>query len=168
MPVLIVDGLTFTFPNGWEVSKYDDWSFYRNRFRRFMQDKKAVDLLAIAPNGTLFLIEAKDYRVHPRAKIISLTDEFAKKVLDTLAAMLPCKLNGDEPLETQFSRRVLNARALKVVLHLEQPAKHSKLFPRAFDPADVQMKIRQQMKPIDAHPLVVEIAGLRNLPWGVN
>lgn len=166
MPVLNVDGLTFIFPDHWNVAKYDEWSYYRNRFCRFMRNKKAVDLLAIAPDGVLFLIEAKDYRVHARTKVIGLVDEFAQKVLDTLAAMLPCRVNGDDQAETDFSQSVLNAQGLRVVLHLEQPAKHSKLFPRAFDPADIKMKLRQQMKPIDAHPMVVESATL-GLSWQV-
>jgi len=168
MPTLVVDTLTFDFPAGWAASKYDDWSFYRNRFRRFLHGMKAVDVLAVSPNRTVFLIEVKDYRQHPRSKTIRLADEVAKKVLDTLAAMLPSKVNGDVEAEIAFSDDVLNARALRVVLHLEQPAKHSKLFPRAIDPADVQMKIRQQLKPVDAHPLVVETAHMRGLPWAVH
>jgi len=29
-----VDSLTFSFPDSWEVSKYDEWTFYRNQFSR--------------------------------------------------------------------------------------------------------------------------------------
>jgi hypothetical protein len=81
----------------------------------------------------VFLIEVKDYRLHRRIKTISMADEVIKKVVDTLAAILPCKLNGDEASETIFSSRVLRGECLKVVLHLEQPVKHSKLFPRAIE-----------------------------------
>ena len=168
MPTVVVDTLTFDFPAGWIASNYDRWSFYRNRFSRFLHGIKAVDLLAIAPNGTVFLIEVKDYRRHRRTKTIKLADEVAKKMLDTLAAMLPSKVNGDVASEIDFSDRVLNTPGLRVVLHLEQPAKHSKLFPRAIDPADVQMKIRQQLKPVDPHSRVVEMADMRGLPWTVN
>jgi hypothetical protein len=168
MPIIVVDTLTFDFPAGWTASKYDDWSFYRNRFRRFLNAIKAVDVLAISPDKTLFLIEVKDYRRHRRSKTISLADELAKKVLDTLAAMLPSKINGDVVTEIAVSDQVLKAHGLRVILHLEQPIKHSKLFPRAIDPADVQMKIRQRLKPVDAHPLVVEMAQMRGLPWTVN
>jgi len=95
MPTLVVDTLTFDFPAGWIASKYDGWSFYRHRFSHFLRGMKAVDILAIAPNGTVFLIEVKDYRRHPRTKTIRVADEVAKKVSDTLAAMLPSKINGD-------------------------------------------------------------------------
>lgn len=167
MPILAVGQLTFVFPNGWQISKYDEWSFYRKRFQRFLRGAKGVDVLAVSPNRTVFLIEVKDYRVNRRTKAISVADEVTKKVLDTLAAMLPCKVNGDEVAETHFSNRVLKADFLRVILHLEQPMKHSKLFPRAIDPADVQMKMRQQLKPIDAHPLVVETSQMRGLGWTV-
>lgn len=167
MPTVLVGQLTFTFPQAWHTTKYDEWSFYRNRFRRYLHGARGVDILAISPNRTAFLIEVKDYRVNRRTKTISVADEVTKKVLDTLAAMLPCKVNGDEVSETDFSNRVLRANFLRVVLHLEQPRKHSKLFPRAIDPADVEMKMRQQLRPIDAHSLVVERSQMRGLEWAV-
>lgn len=170
MPTQIVGNLTFTFQEGWHISQYDTWSFYRNRFMRFFSPVKAVDLLAISLDRTLYLVEVKDYRLHRRTKdeVIGLAEETKKKVLDTLAAMLPCKLNGDEDSETAFSTRVLSAERLRIVLHLEQPSKHSKLFPRAINPADIEMKMRQQLKPIDAHPIVVEMNRMRGLPWVVS
>jgi|SRR5579871_444719 len=167
MPRLVVDTLTFDFPAGWTASQYDGWSFYRHRFNRFLHGIKAVDILAIDPNGTVFLVEVKDYRRHPRKKTIRLADEVAKKVLDTLAAMLPSRVNGDVDSEVLFSTQVLNTTRLRVVLHLEQPAKHSKLFPRAIDPADVESKMRQ-LKPVDAHPVVVERGNMRGMPWVVH
>lgn len=164
MITLAIGRLSFTFPDTWLISKYDEWSFYRNRFSRFA---KAVDLLAVSPNGALFLIEVKDYRQYRRSKVISLADEVTKKVLDTLAAMLPCKVNGDELTETHFSAKVLVATSLRVVLHLEQSLKHSKLFPRTFDRANVAMEMRQRLKPIDAHPTVIEMNDMRGFPWTV-
>jgi hypothetical protein len=163
-----VDGLNFDFPDNWVVGKYDDWSFYRHRFMRIPHGLKALDLLAVSPDHTAWLIEAKDYRFHRRTKPSNLADEVREKVLDTLAAVLPAKTNGDVASETVVSNHVAEARKLRVVLHLEQPANHSKLFPRAIDPADVQMKLRQQLKPVDAHPKVVEIANLQGVPWVVS
>ena len=166
MPTKVVGNLTFVFPATWHIEKYDDWSFYRNRFCR-IQGAKAVDLLAISPDNTVFLIEVKDYRSHRRTKMISLADEVTQKVLATLAAMLPCRVNGDEAQETAFAARVLNANSLKIILHLEQPSKPSKLFPRRFDTANVTMEMRQRLKPIDAHPKVVELADFGGLAWTV-
>ena len=88
---------------------------------------KAVDLLAIE-SQVIWLIEAKDYRQHPRTKTIDLADEVVQKVLYTLAAMLPAKINASNTSESYFATEVLKGQQLRVVLHLEQPVKTSKLF----------------------------------------
>jgi len=162
-----VDGLNFDFPDNWQVSKYDDWSFYRNRFSRMWNGIKSMDLLAIDTNKTTWLIEVKDYRVNQRTKPSDLGDEVAHKVFDTLAAIIPAKINATNSDEKRLALAVSASRKLRVVLHLEQPEKHSKLRPRAINPADVQQKMRQLLKPVDAHPLVVDMRSMRGLEWQV-
>ncbi len=39
------------------------------------------------------------------------------------------------------------------------------LFPRAFDLADVQQKLKQLLRAIDAHPVVVEQGSLDRTKW---
>jgi hypothetical protein len=168
MPLVNVDGLQFAFPDGWHVSKYDDWVFYRKRFSRMLPEIKALDLLAMAHDKTAWLVEVKDYRINQRTKPSDLGEEIARKVFSTLAALLPAKINANEADEKQMAGIMMRARKLRVVLHLEQPAKHSKLRPRAIDPADVQQKLRQLLKPVDAHPLVVEMARMGMLQWKVS
>jgi hypothetical protein len=163
----LVDGLYFNFPNDWHVSKYDDWSFYRTKFSRMWNGIKSLDLLAISPAKTAWLIEVKDYRLYQRTKPSELSEEIGKKVFDTLAALLPAKVNADDAEEIAISKRILDANKLRVVLHLEQPAKHSKLRPRAINPADIQMKLRQILKPIDARPILSEMASMGSLQWSV-
>jgi len=67
MPELDVDGAVFCFPDDWEASKFDEWSYFRSVMSRI------VDPLGRAPHGCdvvvlhdgdLWLIEAKDYS-HP-------------------------------------------------------------------------------------------------------
>ncbi|MFA5017626.1 MULTISPECIES: hypothetical protein [Methylobacter] len=163
-----VDGLNFDFPDGWQVSKYDDWSFYRNQFSRMWNGIKSLDLIAIDSDKTAWLIEVKDYRVNSRTKPSDLAEEVAHKIFDTLAAIIPAKIHATDPDEKQLARAVSASRKLRVVLHLEQPQKHSKLRPRAINPADVQQKIRQLLKPVDSHPLVVELGLMRGLEWDVS
>lgn len=165
---LNVDGLLFDFPDDWQVGKYDDWSFYRNQFSRMWNGIKSLDLLAIDSDKTAWLIEVKDYRVNSRTKPSDLGEEIAHKAFDTLAAIIPAKIHATDPNEKRLSRAVSASSKLRVVLHLEQPEKHSKLRPRAINPADVQQKIRQLLKPVDAHPLVVEMKEMRNLEWNVS
>ena len=163
-----VNGLKFDFPDDWHVSKYDDWSFYRNQFIKIRNGIKAVDLLVVDQAKTAWLIEVKDYRTHQRTKPSDLADEVAHKVFDTLAALLPAKIHANDASEKEMARAVIASHNLRVVLHLEQPAKHSKLRPRAIDPANVKQKIRQLLKPVDAHPRVVDMATVASLGWNVS
>jgi hypothetical protein len=163
-----VDGLNFDFSDNWQVSQYDVWSFYRNQVSRMWSGIKALDLLAVDPNKTAWLIEVKDYRQQQRTKPSDLGDEVAHKVFDTLAALIPAKNCASDAGEKQIARAVTLAHSLRVVLHLEQPVKHSKLRPIAINPADVKQKIRQLLKPVDVHPLVVSKANLGALEWCVS
>jgi len=147
--------------------QYDEWSFYRNRFKDACGGNKAIDLLVMNPDDqTLWLIEVKDYRLHRREKVIELWNEIALKSRDTLAGLVAVRFNGEEPERTD-ALRSLGSRNLRVVFHLEQPTKHSKLFPRSFDPAKIQQKLRQIVKPIDPHALVVERNQMERVPWAV-
>lgn len=162
-----VDGLTFTFPPSWKASKYDEWAFYRNQFSKMLPEIKAVDLIAIEGQAIWF-IEVKDYRQHRRTKTIDLAEEVTQKIFCTLAAILPAKSNALDPLEQSFAEEVTDGKRLHVVLHLEQPVKSSKLFPRAIDPSKVQLKLRGMVKPIDPHPKVVESTQMQGLAWTVS
>jgi len=73
-------GLVFQFPDGWVASKYDAWTCYRKHFQNLC-DSKAVDILALPPesDGTLWLIEVKDYRHSRRQKEISILMKWPRK-----------------------------------------------------------------------------------------
>ncbi len=163
-----VDGLRFDFPDDWLVSKYDEWDFYRHQFSRMWNGIKSLDLLAVDPKKTGWLIEVKDYRNYPRTKPSDLSDEIVRKVFDTLAALPPARLNANNQSERGMAKAVLVAKKYRVILHLEQPAKHSKLRPRAINPADIKQKLKQLLRPIDAHPFVSERAKMGSLVWSVN
>jgi len=163
----IVDTLTFEFEDSWTVSKYDDWSFYRNRFSRIKNGISAVDIVAVSPGRGAWLIEAKDYRKSRQVKSDELINALVEKVLDTLAAMIPAKINGDVDRETFVATKVSSATALRIVFHIEQQANESRIRPRMVIP-NLQEKLRQKLKWIDPHLLVVEMDNMRGLPWRVN
>lgn len=156
--------LEFRFPNHWEATAYDQWPFYKNQFKDCCGGNKAVDFLAFDPDGTLWLIEVKDYRQHRRTKSIPLWDEIAVKARDTLAGLVAAHFTHGQTHQKD-AVNLMSARKLRVILHLEQSKKHSKLFPRPFDPELVRMKLRLLLKPIDAHPRVVELHNMAGLPW---
>lgn len=153
MPDITEGDLVFEFPDGWRVSQYDKSAFHR-RFQKIQDGVKALDIIAIDPNRVCWLLEIKDYRVHPRAKAANLADEVAGKVIGSLASLLPAKLYADDPEEQSFAAAVLKAKKLRVALHLEQPRHASRLFPQSVDPVDVLQKLRGRLKPVDAHPVV--------------
>jgi hypothetical protein len=167
MPSITVGNLAFHFPNQWSVAKFDDWSFVRNQFQSVCGGAKAVDILAINSTACFWKIEVKDYRQHQRTKSIRLPDEVALKVRDSLAALVAAKMNANDPGEKAMATAALKCSCVRVVLHLEQPAKHSKLFPRAFNPANVQQRLRQLVRAIDPHASVHEIGQLRGAAWTV-
>ena len=165
MPTITEQQLQFDFPNGWLASKFDQWSFYRNQFQNVCGGTKAVDLLAVEPRVCLWSVEVKDYRQYRRTKTIDLADEIALKVRDSLSALVAARANANDTVERQMARNALGCSRLRVVLHLEQPRKHSKLFPRAIDPAKVQQRLKQLVKAIDPHPLVIELNRMAGVAW---
>ena len=192
MTAITVEGLTFNFPNGWRTAQFDEWGFYKNQFQRIgnarlpcsdekcdgeiccarcgktrVAGNKGIDILAIEKTSCCWCIEVKDYRLHRRTKTIDLADEVALKIRDSLAALAAARANavGDEKT---MANAALTCPRLRVVLHLEQPLKHSKLFPRAIAPANVLQRLKQLIKAIDPHPLVVEKAQMNGVAWSVN
>lgn len=156
MMTLQEGSLKFHFAADVQASKYDDWSFYRHQFQnRCAQDNKAVDLIAYHANQG-WLIEVKDYRQHSRTKPIDLADEIAIKVRDTLAGLVAASMQANLAQERQFARALLSTTNIRIVCHIEQPAKISRLRPRAIEPDKLQQKLRTLLKAIDPHPIVVD------------
>lgn len=163
--------LTFSFPEKWKIVKCDEWAFYRNQFGKIRQEKnngvKCVDLLAIDTKKTLWLIEAKDYRTHRRQKSIQPHIELCDKIFDTLAMLFPAACNAAEN-ERIVAKKAIKAKKIRIVFHYEQPAVHSRLFPRDFDLLNMETKIKQRIKSIDPHPVVMDTHSKRaTIPWNV-
>jgi hypothetical protein len=158
--------LTFEFPTGWDVAKYDQWSYYRKQFQKVCGSTKAVDFVAIGMDKHLWLIEIKDYRMQRRTKVLDLGEEFGAKVRDSLAGLVAGACEANDASEQQFARKATAAKKIHLILHLEQPKKHSRLFPRV-DPANVEIKLRQVVRAIDPHARVLETGNMRGAAWNV-
>lgn len=154
MQELVEGMLTFTFPAPLIAQQYDGWSFYRNQFNSAFGGTKAVDFVCLDQQCT-WLIEVKDYRVNRRSKPSELGDEMAIKVRDTLAGLVTASCNANESDERLFAKKAVKNKRLRVVLHIEQPAKLSKLFPQVVNPANLKAKLKQLLRAVDPHPLVV-------------
>ena len=164
----LVEGkLKFTFTKSCRASKYDEWSFYKNQFQSVCDGSKAVDIICLNDH-IIWLIEVKDYRIHCRTKPIDIGDEIAVKVRDTLVGLVAAKINANAQDEKQFAIAALqDSKKICVVLHLEQPKNPSRLFPKVINPASVKTKLKQRLKAIDAHPLIVDKNSLNNKHWTV-
>lgn len=160
--------LTFRFSGSADcATKYDEWRFYRRQFNSAFGGTKGVDLVFIDDSQT-WLIEVKDYRAHRRTKTVDLGEEVAFKVRDTLTGLISAKVNANDADEKRFARKALAKPRFRVVLHLEQPLKTSRLFPRTVDVSKVQLKLKQWLKALDAHPCVVDKNSVKAMmPWSV-
>lgn len=151
--------LTFIFPSNWLVSKYDEWNFYKNQFQK--NNIKAIDVIAIDEND-LYLIEVKDYRRFKRIKSESLDDELQLKVLHTLAALLPAKLNALDD-EKKFATQTLNCARIFLLFYIEGDNFRSKKFNANEFRMNLQKALRLKLKSIDPHLKVVNKDS--KIPW---
>jgi len=55
MPSVDVDEIRFSFPDDWQFSKFNEWSYYR-KYSQTISGIKAVDLLVIDPARTAWLV----------------------------------------------------------------------------------------------------------------
>ncbi len=161
-----VDGLTLTVPTGWWVWKYDDSAFHRNQFQSFAGGSKAMDAVAFSGDGSLWLIEVKDYRRHRRTKPSSVFAEVAAKTRATLAGLAVARIRASDPDERALARQVMACSQIRVALQLAQPVRSSRLFPQIVEPLDAQTQLRREVRAIDPHALCTagSIGDMR-LPW---
>ncbi len=123
--------------------------------------------MAVETKKCCWIIEVKDYRLQPRTKAIDLAEEIGQKARDSLAGLAAAQVNANDTEEKAFAREALRCPRLRIVLHLEQPVTPSRLTPRAINPANVQMRLKQLVKAIDPHPLVLEKAAMHGVEWTV-
>lgn len=137
--------LEFVFPKTWQAEKFDDTGFYRKHFQGFA-DSKSVDVVAFSADGDeLWLIEVKDYRVNRRDKSLDLFREIAIKVRDTLACLYLARGKPEITLYG-FAQQAAAKTKIRVALHLEQPAKPSKLYPPIVERGNAYLKLAQTMR----------------------
>lgn len=139
-----IDGVDFWFSDGRLLLKYDDSVFHRNQFQSFAGGSKTVDLVAVSSDGVVWLVEVKDYRRHRHAKPGSIYEEMAMKARATLAGLAVAQIRATDADEKNFALRI------RVVLHPDQAASPSRLFPQVFDPASTQLQ--RLLRPVAPPP----------------
>ena len=147
--------LTFYFQGVNLATQYDNWQHYRNQYSSACGSSKAVDFI-VCKNHEVWLIEVKDYRRNTRSKEIGLAEEVALKVRDTLAGLVSAQFLAATAQERSNAKAALLQRKLRVALHLQQPKNSNRLFPRVYNPTNLTLKLKQQLRFIDPHPLVID------------
>lgn len=168
MPSITEGKLDFIFPAEWKVELYDKSEFYTKCFQG-LAHSKCVDIVAFSPEAdSLWLIEAKDYRIHPRSKKMDLFDELAAKVRDTLASLYVAQRRSEFIIH-EFAKHAAEKPKLRVAFHLEQPRPDdSETHPPLVDRAHATRKLRSVVKAVDPNPWFCEINNMPpGCPWQV-
>ena len=157
MTFLTVGLLQFNFPFGWQAEKYDETTHYVHHVQS-LANSKAVDIVALspAPHASIWLIEVKDYRAHPRAKDLDFFEEIACKVRDTLAGLLLARQRPQAGPIHLLSMALNPDAQVRVAVHLEQTRKPSKLRPAVTDRANHRLKLRQVLRAVDTKAEICE------------
>lgn len=119
--------LAFTFPAAWEVIKYDDTDFYRQKLERTGAGLSAVDIV-VRTNNTpshLLMIEVKDFRGHgvdnrKRQTSGELVTEVIQKALHTLSGIYTASRITDIELEPICQLLISPPEKLELVLFMEE------------------------------------------------
>ena len=158
-----------TFKDGCQVEKYDEWCFFRDAFRHTAGGSRGVDVLCLR-DGTCWLIEVKQRaRIvgeNYGGKILDLIGDVARQVRDTLAGLAAARTRA-EGTEREFARRALIAENWRVVLHLEQKDRTSRLRPEPYALSSVRSALRKpdSAGAVDPNAQVVNSATPAVGPW---
>ena len=153
-----------------QAIKLDDSLYYRNSFVKIQKGLKAVDILAV-DKSTSYLIEVKDY-THPNTQQLELSklvDDITKKVICSLAMLLPMREKSTDITEARIIQEFLKKRELIVVFHIELPPPRRTLRQSTWNPEDIRKKLREKLEAITtkSNIQVVSKNNLKNLPWQV-
>lgn len=161
--------LNFDFPDDCIVLKYDDCNFHTRHWCSFAGGSKGVDFVVFA-QGCIWLVEVKDYRINRRLKATNLFDEVAFKVRDSLAGLHVLSLREyDNDDREKAANVVKNSESIRVVLHIEQPQQHSKLFPQIIDWKTAKDCLKRKIRTVDPRCLVGNSAHLNTrVIWSVH
>lgn len=146
------DRIRLEFPDGWKVLRPAKGAYYKRHFQTFAGGCKEMDFILFEPvSRVLWLLEVKDYKTNRRVKPQCVFEEIAEKVRDSLALLLASSVRDDPSIcgVRSFMDVCAIPNEIKVVLHLEQPSKPSKMFPGVKIDADATQKLRAKVRAVD-------------------
>ncbi|CAL9509267.1 hypothetical protein SUDANB121_03616 [Nocardiopsis dassonvillei] len=160
-----IDGSLFTFPDGWELEKPDEWPEQR-RATQSPFHSEGCDLVAMK-DGVLWLIEVKDY-TYPGAEV---PDDLAEKVglkFFHSPAVLHMVARWGQGGRRDFSLAALACPETRVRLAVELPDGGRRLIGVATPLAGLKDKLRRVTKRLNVHrPIVSDSHVMNGVPWEV-
>jgi len=139
--------LHFSFPDNWNVCKFDDTNFYRNRIEK-LNGIKSVDIIA-KNSDTLHFIEIKDFRKHRIENIERQTNgelltEVAQKFVSTVSTLFGAKRCNIVDFEPYYSSLFdSKEQTIEVILFIERDDDKSTLKRKKLTLADLQNKLKK-------------------------
>lgn len=166
--MVVDESLDFTFSQGQIALQLDETTYYLKKFQKIPPGTKCVDIAAYeVSTQSLWLVEVKDYSRHRRQKDITLSDEVAIKVRDSLALIFAGSTMAGVPEERLFFQELLTSKKIRIACHCELPSVPSRLFGSPIDLTDLQDKLRQCLRSIDYRVLAVNTRFPGTVPWQV-
>ncbi len=145
--------------------------------RRTNEGLKGVDLLVSDTHGTLFLIEAKDYRETVNPPMDHIVDEVAKKFRDTLFGIWCGSLCETDGVHKNFLHLArTRPYSLAFVFHFESSAapyrtglfRHSSNgMTKVVSLTSMKQRLKQKLGPMRDYVMVCDTES-RNYPWTVS
>ena len=164
----VESNLTFDFDSSLSI-QYDNSKYYKEKFQSISdRDISAVDFITI-DEKIGYLIEVKDYR-NPDTEFLSykkLIPILIKKILSTLSATLPMRLEAEESIERDIADNLSKIDKLVIVCHIELPSKISRQEMAFFRRDRLELELRRKLSPISSDIYVVSTISNISLPWSV-
>ncbi len=159
MPNTITEGsICYTFPDHCVVFQPEESTFYSKHWQSFSQEPGSegnaeIDFVVFDPaDKRLWLIEAKDYRLHARTKPSEIGQEFARKCRDTLSLLGALQISNQVVTETDIGNKqhFSKMRNVTCVLHFEQ-SKGRRGEYSIISPQNLKDTVRRNLRALDPH-----------------
>jgi hypothetical protein len=159
MPNTYTEGsITYSFPENHIVFRPEDSTFYAKHWQNFSitpggEGNAEVDFVVFNPSDKrLWLIEAKDYRLHARTKPSEIGQEFARKCRDTLSLLGALQISNQVSTDADIGNKqhFPKMRNVTCVLHFEQ-SKGRRGEYSIISPQNLKDTVKRNLRALDSH-----------------
>jgi len=159
MPNTFTEGsIRYTFPDHCVVFRPENSTFYSKHWQSFSEKPGSggnaeIDFVVFdLTNKRLWLIEAKDYRIHARTKPSEIGQEFARKCRDTLSLLGALQISLQVATEADMGNKLhfSKMRNVACVLHFEQSKGRRGEYP-IISPQNLKDTVKRNLRALDPH-----------------